>query len=432
MTEITDGIDGDGFHLPHHAVIKENSLSSKLLVVFNGSAKTNTGLSLNDKLMVGPAIQSDIVSLILKFRLHNYVITADIEKMYRQILVRPEDRKYQRILWGDPNNIKTFELKMVMFGLASAPFLAISCLQQLAEDEGHRFPRASRVLTKDMYVDNLLSGASTIKGALEIRNEITELLKLEGFVLRQWGSNDSQILRDLDDENIIPNCQLDTCHSDKQESVKTLGTIWNAQNDFITYIVKPVAAKLIKSKRKILSEIAKIFYPLGLLEPIILYAKRIMQRLWQLKLDWNESVPNSLFTAWMEFFDQLPVINNVSVERKVLINDAISVQLHGFCDAGECRYGACIYLRLVDSTGNISPALFYAKSCVAPLKTVSLPRLELCGAQLLAKLIRQAIAITGISFEKVVLWSDSTITLHLIHTSPHLLKTFEANRVADI
>ncbi|XP_033212264.1 uncharacterized protein LOC117169865 [Belonocnema kinseyi] len=100
MTEITDGIDGDGFYLPHHAVIKENSLSTKLRVVFNGSAKTNTGLSLNDKLMVGPTIQSDIVSLILKFRLHNYVITADIEKMYRQIHVRPEDRKYQRILWG--------------------------------------------------------------------------------------------------------------------------------------------------------------------------------------------------------------------------------------------------------------------------------------------------------------------------------------------
>ncbi|XP_033225860.1 uncharacterized protein LOC117178541 [Belonocnema kinseyi] len=382
--------------------------------------------------MVGPTIQSDIVSLILKFRLYNYVITTDIEKIYRQILVRPEDLKYQRILWRDVNNIKTFELNTVTFGLASAPFLAIRCLQQLAEDEGHRFPRASRVLTKDMYVDNLLSGAATIEGALEIRNEITELLKLGSFVLRQWGSNDSQILRDLDEEKIIPNCQLDACHLDKQESVKTLGTIWNAQNDCITYIVKPVATKLIKSKRKILSEIGKIFDPLGLLGPIILYAKRIMQRLWQLKLDWDESVPSSVFTAWMEFCDQLPVINNVSVERKALINDAISVQLHGFCDASECGYGECIYLRSMDSTGNISAALFYAKSRVAPLKTVSLPRLELCGAQLLAKLIKQTIAITGISFEKVVLWSDSTITLHWIHTSPHLLKTFEANRVADI
>ncbi|XP_033214076.1 uncharacterized protein LOC117171133 [Belonocnema kinseyi] len=157
-----------------------------------------------------------------------------------------------------------------------------------------------------------------------------------------------------------------------------------------------------------------------------------MQRLWQLKLDWDESVPNSVFTAWMEFCDQLPVINNVSVERKALINDAISVQLHGFCDTSECGYGACIYLRSMDSTGNISAALFYAKSRVAPLKTVSLPRLELCGAQLLAKLIKQTIAITGISFEKVVLWSDFTITLHWIHTSSHFLKTFEANRVADI
>ncbi|XP_033229605.1 uncharacterized protein LOC117181148 [Belonocnema kinseyi] len=134
----------------------------------------------------------------------------------------------------------------------------------------------------------------------------------------------------------------------------------------------------------------------------------------------------------MEFCDQLPLINNVSVERIVLINDVISVQLHGFCDASECGYGACIYIRPMDSTGKISAALFHVKSRIAPLKIVSLPRLELCGAQLLAKLITQTMVITGISFEKVVLWSDSTITLYWIHTSPHLLKTFEANRVADI
>ena len=427
MTEIIDVNHECGFYLPHHAVIKDSSISTKLRVVFDGSAKTSTGSSLNDNLLVGPTIQDDIVSLILKFRLHNYVITADIEKMYRQVLVRSEDRKYQRVLWEEAENIKTYELNTVTFGLASAPFLAIRCLHQLAEDEGHKFLIASNILKNDLYVDNLLTGANTIEETIQIRDEITQLLKLGGFNLRQWGSNEPLILRGLEEDSIIPNFQLD-----KDQPLKTLGIVWNAKTDCITYTTKPVAIDFINSKRKILSEIAKIFDPLGLLGPIILHAKKIMQRLWQLRLDWDESVPNSVFTSWMEFCTQLPLINNLSFDRRITIDDAINVQLHGFCDASESGYGACIYLRSTDSKNQIYSKLLFAKSRVAPLKTISLPRLELCGAQLLSQLVTQIKSTLKISFEKTVLWTDSTIALHWIQTPPHILKTFVANRVADI
>lgn len=109
-TQVKNATSVNGFYLPHHAVIKESSATTKVCVVFDGSAKSNSGLSLNDLLMVGPTIQDDIVSLILRFRLYNYVISADIEKMYRQVLIREEDRKYQKILWREADQIKAYEL----------------------------------------------------------------------------------------------------------------------------------------------------------------------------------------------------------------------------------------------------------------------------------------------------------------------------------
>ncbi|XP_015116120.1 uncharacterized protein LOC107040514 [Diachasma alloeum] len=120
MKKINTEIE-DGFYLPHHAVFKDTSLTTKTRVVFDGSARSSTGVSLNDALMVGPTIQDDILGLVLRFRLHNYIFTGDIEKMYRQVLIRPEDTKYQRILWRENNEIMTYELQTVTFGRSTSP-----------------------------------------------------------------------------------------------------------------------------------------------------------------------------------------------------------------------------------------------------------------------------------------------------------------------
>ncbi|XP_044014016.1 uncharacterized protein LOC122856411 [Aphidius gifuensis] len=159
MSEVPDEqLQENGFYLPHHAVIKEESQTTKVRVVFDGSAKGSKGHSLNELLHVGPTIQTDIFSLLLRFRLHQYVLTGDIEKMYRQFLIRPQDRKYQRILWRNASGIiKTYELNTVTFGLAPSPFLAIRCLHKLADDEQENFPVASEILKRDLYVDDLLS-----------------------------------------------------------------------------------------------------------------------------------------------------------------------------------------------------------------------------------------------------------------------------------
>ncbi|XP_023247286.1 uncharacterized protein LOC111643521 [Copidosoma floridanum] len=161
-----------GYFMPYHAVLKPSSTTTKSRVVFNASAKTDKGLSLNEMLMVGPTIQPKLFDHIFRFHTHTFVITADIERMYRQILVDPRDRLYQQIFWFHEGRIRTFELNTVTFGVSSAPFLAIRTIHQLAEDEKADFPKASAILKRDFYVDDLLSGADSVAEVVQIRNEL--------------------------------------------------------------------------------------------------------------------------------------------------------------------------------------------------------------------------------------------------------------------
>lgn len=194
--------------------------------------------------------------------------------MYRQFLLKKEDRKFHRILWRNlEGNIQTYELNTVTFGITPASYLATRCLQQLAVDEGHHFPKAANILQTDFYVDDLSTGAETEDQVREIRNELTQILAKAGLTIRQWASNTREILSDLPSENINLRLQLgDT-------TLKTLGLYWDSATDSITDTVK-INEKMSKlTKRNILSETAKIFDPLGLLARIVIVAKIILQKL---------------------------------------------------------------------------------------------------------------------------------------------------------
>ncbi|XP_012136802.2 uncharacterized protein LOC105662014 [Megachile rotundata] len=429
MEQVTEDQDSsDGYYLPHHGVIKVSSETTKLRVVFDGSAGTSSGLSLNDTLHTGPKVQEDLLYILLRFRLYRYVITGDIEKMYRQFLVREEDRKYQRILWRDSSDrITTFQLKTVTFGLLAAPLLAIRSLVQLAHDERHRFPTASNILLRDFYVDDLLTGATTIEEARRIRKELTSLLDTAKLNIRQWVSNSDSPLRDLPEQAI--NKKL---HIGESSTLKTLGVVWNSSQDTISYEVKPQLAKTNITKRFISSEIAKIYDPLGLLGPVIILAKVLLQKLWTIRVDWDESLSMDIYTEWVTFYKQLPLLNNTVFNRYIIIASPISIELHGFCDASEKTYGACIYVRSTNATGQVQVDLLIAKSKVAPLKTQSIPRLELCAALLLSTLMTTVRKALHLQVQHTTFWSDSTIVLHWLRTSPHLLKTFIANRISKI
>lgn len=174
------------FYLPHHGVLRESSLTTKLRVVFNGSSKSSNRLSLNDTLYTGAKLQTDLIDVINWFRIHQFVFVADIEKMYRQINVHPDDWPFQRILWKDPNGeIQVYELTTVTYGLACAPFQALRALNQLVVDEGERFPLAVPSLTKGRYVDDVFGGADSIEQAQQMVEQVNQLCLAGGFPLQK-------------------------------------------------------------------------------------------------------------------------------------------------------------------------------------------------------------------------------------------------------
>ena len=299
--------------------------------------------------------------------------------------------------------------------------------EQLAEDEGHRFPRASSVVQRDFYVDDALTGADTKEELISVRHELADLLRSADLNIREWASNDKDILRGLSERDTHRRLQLG-----ESQTLKTLGIYWDSQDDAIFYSVEPTATITRVTKRSMSSVIARIYDPLGLLALVIVKAKILLQRVWALKLDWDESLPSELHTEWDRYHIQLPLLNNIRFPRKTVVKAANQIELHGFCDASEKAYGACIYLRSISSDGHIETQLLTARSKVAPLKSLTIPQLELSGALLLTSLMSVVKNSVTIDVSRIVYWTESTIVLHWIKSSPHTLKTFVANRVVEI
>ncbi|XP_066592054.1 uncharacterized protein [Prorops nasuta] len=416
-----------GYYMPHHAVIKESSDTTKVRVVFDASAKSSNGLSLNEVLMTGPTIQKKLYDHLIRFRTYKYVATADIEKMYRQVLVHNSDQQFQRFLWRQHEQIETYQLKTLTFGISSSPYLAIRVLHQLADDEIETHPRAAKIVKEHLYVDDLLTGAGSIDELRAIRDDIIDLLSKGGFKIRQWAANSPDILLGITKTDIHANFTIKL-----NDTLKTLGLNWDTRTDSFSYSIAQGQDQKLPTKRNILSKIASIFDPLGLIGPVTLYAKKIMQDVWRHKLNWDESVPQKIYSDWLVFEKQLNAINETVFERKVISDNSREIQLHGFCDASGSAFGACIYVRCINDNGDVSVKLLCAKSRVAPLKPTTIPRLELSGALLLSKLCLEATDALQCRIDNITLWSDSTIVLQWIQKSPNILKPYVANRVKEI
>ncbi|XP_076765059.1 uncharacterized protein LOC143432171 [Xylocopa sonorina] len=236
-------------------------------------------------------------------------------------------------------------------------------------------------------MDGLLTGSDTIEEAQMLREQVVQLGKLGGFNLRHQAI-DKQVCLDAD------------------STKRTLGILWNSLEDRIGYQVRvEVGAKRV-TKRVILSRVSQLFDPLGLLGPIVIRAKVLMQDLWKCNSDWDAPVPESILSRWQTYYNELPVLNHFSLPRKFLIDHAISRQLHGFCDASEAAYGACIYIRYTNQKGETIVRLLCAKSRVAPLKSTTLPRLELCAAHLLENLYTNVSKALKLPIESIKFWLD--------------------------
>ncbi|XP_055842511.1 uncharacterized protein LOC129909455 [Episyrphus balteatus] len=400
-------------YIPHHAVIKEDSSTTKLRVVFDASKKTTNGNSLNDILFTGPALQNDVINVILNWRFHKVAFSADIAQMYRQIQLPQADAEFQRIIWR--NNLdepmQDYAINTVMFGGSCSPYLAIKTLHQLASDEQETFPLAAKVLLTDIYVDDIFSG---------------------GDDSRKWASNCPQILSSVPPEAREIQQLLSL---NKNETVKALGIYWQPVEDNLSFSLKFDLTNLPKTKRSVMSVIARLYDPSGWISPIIVVAKIILKRLWFFKLDWDDEIPNELQNDWQNFLNGLKDLPSIRIPRWLkTMSTNHSFQLHAYCDASSNAYAAVVYLKTISSDGSIHVTLLTSKTKVSPVKPLSIPRLELCGALLLTKLlkhIKSGLNI-NISDKNIFAYTDSKIVLAWLNGDVNRWKVFVANRVSKI
>lgn len=310
--------------------------------------------------MIGPVVQDNLIAILIRMRQHKHAVTADVEKMYRMVNVHNDQRSLQQILWRfEPNQeLKQYKLNTVTYGTASAPYLATRCLTQLP----------ARVIQHDFYVDDLITGGSNIKQLVATCKGVMEQLESAQFHLRKWNSNNSQLVNEIVGEN---SCNDSLLNLSSNEYSKTLGLLWSCKEDALLFSVN-LNKTLITTKRTILSTMSQIFDPLGLINPCILTAKTLLQKLWSSKIHWDEKVPSDI--------QCLLHINNIRIPRYILSDNSFSIELHAFSDASLQAYSACVYIKST-SCKKVTVHLVTAKSRVA----MTMPRLELSGALLSAR-----------------------------------------------
>ncbi|XP_003369026.1 Pao retrotransposon peptidase family protein, partial [Trichinella spiralis] len=306
---------------------------------------------------------------------------------FPQIGLNEQDRDVCRFLWRSRDvreAPRIYRFKRLCFGLSSSPFLAVYIIGHHVKKYQHQFPEVSNEVLENMYVDDLLFLVDEEESACEMVAQLRKLMKLGGFLLAKWASNQNAVLAGVPSGSVT--------EESSNPMLKALGIKWNAERDELSYpIPSNVDPNTLDTKRQLISTTAKMYDPLGYLSPYLITAKILFQRLWQQGVDWNEKLP-----------DNLPV----------------------FGDASKLAYGAAVYLVAIDKDGKRTVNLVLAKVKVAPLKQVTLPRLELMVAFTAAKLIAFLKNNLGIRVDELNCWSDSEITLCWIKNSTQKLKPF--------
>ncbi|KAJ0169226.1 hypothetical protein K1T71_015256 [Dendrolimus kikuchii] len=419
---------------PHHGVLKPDSSTTQLRTVFNASSKTSSGYSLNDLMERGPNLQRDLQSLLLTWRQHKYVISVlYIEKMFRQILIRERDQDLQRIIWRTSAHepLSEYKLTTITYGTKAAPYLAMRTLKQLALDneEAQRYPMATKALKKSFYMDDLLEGGDSLEQTRTLQYELIQILKEAGMNIRKWSSNSLDLVKDLPTNSLaVP------LHFKNIESRKTLGLSWKPDSDTFTFQnrFEQLQENTQLTKRQLLSYISKIYDPLGWLSPLTIRAKLLFQNTWlNNSITWDGQLPDEIKEAWNQLNHDFQHLNTFEIPR--YLGQKQTYTLHAFCDASEKVYACAIYVVTNNNKGECTSRLVTAKTKLAPVKTkLTLPRLELCGAVLLTRLLKKVMETLTCDKIETFAWTDSMIVLGWIHGGANRWKQFVSNRVQTI
>ena len=383
-------------YLPHHFVEK-NSETTPLRVVFDCSAKTGqNSYSLNDCLLTGPSLVHHMASILLRFRLDDFMCSADIEKAFLMVGLNPDDRDSCRFFWpenvhDENSKIKTYRFCVVLFGSTASQFLLNSTLiHHLSKYDSIE----SKKLQRNIYIDNVLASFNSESLMKKFFSDAIKIMSDGGFTLREWVSNSTKFNENLPNE-----------YRNKSDTHRILGVDWDVKNDEIKLTPFVPPSDFVPTKREVLKFVSKTFDIYGILLPITITSKLLIQDIWSNSIGWDEKIPETLYKTWKTYVENLSKIS-ISFQRK--IGNFKRPVLHVFADASKRTFGAVAYF-----AENGETSFVMAKSRLAPMKPPSLPQLELTALNIAARLANFIVSSyeNELQIERIMLWSDSQITI---------------------
>ncbi|XP_065911201.1 uncharacterized protein [Dysidea avara] len=408
-------------YIPHHPVSKD-SATTPIRIVYDCSCRQSRDYpSLNDCLLTGPPFLNDLTSIILRFRSHLYGISTDIEKAFLHIALREKDRNFTRFLWlSDPSNpnseFTVYRFRTVLFGSVSSPFMLFATLNRhlLQHDT-----RISHNIRCNLYVDNVVTGCNTEKEAVQFYRQARSMLSEAKFNLRAWASNSKQMVELSQQDGTF----------DSSNPINVLGIRWDTSTDKLSLSLKGLRHPItLTTKREVLKDTSKLFDPLGITSPVTVRAKLFMQKLWQLRVEWDEPLDANIRDEWNIIISDIQRLSELTIDRCYLkkVFHRPDITLHVFADASTKAYGAVAFLVSDDIV-----TFVMAKNRVAPLKSLTLPKLELMAAVIasrVATFIQDALQLQDTPTH---FWGDSQIVLHWL-ASMKQLPQFVQHRVVEI
>ncbi|GBN70409.1 hypothetical protein AVEN_118910-1, partial [Araneus ventricosus] len=430
------------FYLPHREVVRNDRSSSKFRVVFDASSHDVGEVSLNDCLHIGPNLYPDIFDLLLRFRLHPIAFTADIKQAFLQIEVNEKDRDVSRFLFtDDPTDVskspQIYRFTRVLFGVNSSPFMLAATIKHHLRKYQGIYPETSEFLNNSIYVDDIIGGHQNTDDAYHTSTECMHIFREAGMTLHKWQTNSEELRKLWIKEDMVSGDSSQVVEPSGLP-FKVLGVSWNKREDSLYFDVQNLVTFLssrVNSKRCLLQAIGRIFDPVGFLGPFVLSVKLLMQEIWKLSLDWDDDLPECLSLAWNRWCNEVPGLGELRIPRYLFSNmfnvGITKIELHSFSDASQKAYATVAYLRIFFNDERIQTVFVASKTRVAPLKKLTLPRLELMGALLSARLSYRIIKALNLNLV-CRFWTDSQITLFWIKGTANKFKSFIKNRVEEI
>lgn len=272
-----------------HAVYKDSSTTTRVRAVFDASAKSSSGVSLNDTLMVGQTINPPLIDVLLNFRFHGIALTSDVSK----------DQDLHRFVWRSSQDdvLHDYRMTRITFGVSASLFAANMFVNQNALVHAHEYPLAVKAVEESFYVDGALTRADSREEAIQLQKQLQDLFACGGFLLRKWNSSGPLVLdhipSELRDKREVHGI------SDADQQTKMLGIEWNTQSDQFHLTIADLPSLDHVTKRALVSDIARTFDALGWFAPTLIQAKILLQRLREKGVGWDQTVPDEIKDAWL-------------------------------------------------------------------------------------------------------------------------------------